>query len=125
MKFLVDNALSPLVDEGQQAGHDAKHVRDYGMHAADDGAIFERAAREDRIIISADTDFGALLSLRQESGRRSFCSGGCHNIVLKNKRRSFLPTYQNVANALELGAIVIFEERRLRVRPLPIGGNRP
>jgi predicted nuclease of predicted toxin-antitoxin system len=36
------------------------------MQVADDDEIFERAKREARIIVPADTDFAALLALRRE-----------------------------------------------------------
>ena len=65
MKFLIDNALSPaLADLLQQAGHDAIHVRSIGLQHADDDAIFDRAAVEGRILVTADADFGTLLAVR-------------------------------------------------------------
>jgi predicted nuclease of predicted toxin-antitoxin system len=58
VKFHADNALSSAVAEGlRQDGHDASHVRDYGMAAAEVEAVFDLAAREERIIVSADTGF--------------------------------------------------------------------
>ncbi|HUI18927.1 MAG TPA: DUF5615 family PIN-like protein [Alphaproteobacteria bacterium] len=40
----MDNALSPtLAERLRQNGHDARHVREYGLEAAADEQIFERA----------------------------------------------------------------------------------
>ena len=62
MNFLIDNSLAPLLSEKlREAGHDSVHVRRYGIHKADDEVIFERASQEDRVLVSADTDFGAVL----------------------------------------------------------------
>ena len=65
MRFLIDNALSPaLAAFLQQAGHDALLVRELGLQHADDEVIFEHAAAEHRIVVSADADFGTLLAVR-------------------------------------------------------------
>lgn len=44
MKFLVDNAEWPsLARTVVDAGHDAVHVRERGLHAAEDDVIFQQA----------------------------------------------------------------------------------
>ena len=67
LKFLIDNALSPIFSKQLRTyGYDAIHVRDIDMQTCSDEEIFERAQKEKRIIVSADTDFGTILTLRNE-----------------------------------------------------------
>lgn len=122
MRFLIDNALSPVLAVAlSKAGHDAIHVRDVGLGSAADEAIMRFAATEDRIVVSADTDFGTLLAVYQQR---------LPSIILFRKGSPRVPAEQaalllanlpSVEEELRRGAIAIIHSGRLRIRPLPLG----
>jgi predicted nuclease of predicted toxin-antitoxin system len=123
VKFLIDNNLSPLLaDALKAAGHDAVHLRDLWMQAATDHIVLEHARADERILVSADTDFGGLLArsgastpsvilIRRLAGRRAAEQAA---IILAN--------LDQVAEDLTAGAIVVLHEDSLRVRRLPMPG---
>ena len=73
MRFLVDECLPAKLAAALSAlGHDAVHVSDLNLLGAFDIDVMAAARRDERVLISADTDFGELLALRARADR----SGG-------------------------------------------------
>ena len=124
MRFLIDNALSPFVAEGlRQAGHDAIHVRDLGLAAADDVTIFEHADRDQRVIISADTDFGTILAMRNAARPSVILFRGATPRNPIGQVKLLIANLAEIAPSIERGAVVVLEPQRIRVRSLPMSSS--
>lgn len=119
MRFLIDNALSPqLATSLSAAGHDAVHVRERNLQHAEDETIFDAAAKEDRIIVSADTDFGAILTLRKQKKPSVVLFRHPSPRRADVQAKLLLANLQNIAEDLKSGAIVVVHQDRIRVRRL-------
>jgi predicted nuclease of predicted toxin-antitoxin system len=94
------------------------------MQAATDDAVFERAGVESRVVVSADTDFGTILALREAT------SPSVIRLRVASLRRAadqvalILRALPSIDAALRRGAIVVLERHRLRLRDLPITRQR-
>jgi predicted nuclease of predicted toxin-antitoxin system len=121
VRLLVDANMSPRVAvELKALGHDAVHVADVGLLKASDTSIADFGARERRIIVSGDSDFGTILART---------GGDAPSVILLRHLNDISPMRQveliqaalaSGADALEGGAIVTVSRGRLRVRALPI-----
>lgn len=119
--FLDQNLPAGLSSALQGTEFDVVDTRSLGMQRSDDEEIVDYAAAEGRIIVSADTDFGAILAARH-SAEPSFVllrrSQGLSAEETATVLASNLPAYEA---ELEAGAIVVITDEVVRVRRLPIG----
>jgi predicted nuclease of predicted toxin-antitoxin system len=117
MRLLIDNAISPLVaNELTQAGYDTLHVRDFGLSSASDAEILALAEREDRILISADTDFGTLLTLRRQTRPSCILLRGDIERHPELQAAALVRELPTLEARLAAGAIVVITRDRIRLR---------
>lgn len=121
MKFLIDNALPPILAELLRANElDARHVREYGMQQASDQEILERARKESRIIVSADTDFGTLLALENANSPSFVLFRNPELVTAAHYQESLLQVLSVAGNDLTAGCVITVRPGRLRIRMLPL-----
>jgi|SRR3989337_605832 len=121
MRFLADMGVAQrIVKWLRNEGHDAVHLREERLHRLPNGAIFERAYAESRVILTFDLDFGEIVAI---SGGKpvSVILFRLHNTRTPHVIERLKKVLKDSGDDLEKGAIVVVEESRHRTRRLPIG----
>ena len=112
----LPRSLAKLLTE---TGLKAEHVGDLGMSAAKDSEILNYSKKNQRTIITLDSDFHTLLALSSEP-----ISSVIRIRIEGLKAADYLPLIQNVIQQCEKelikGCVVSVRESQIRVRCLPI-----
>ena len=120
MKFLADMPMSPkTVSYLKSLGHDVYRIGEKGLPKAKDSEIVDIAIKEQRIILTMDLDFSAIIAKSQGSTPSAIIfrlSDESHENV-EALLKDILP---KVEREILKGAIVVVEDDRFRVRNLPI-----
>jgi predicted nuclease of predicted toxin-antitoxin system len=82
--------------------------------------VFALAEREDRVLLSADADFGAILAARNSSRPSLILLRAASQRRPAQQLAVVLANLTQLLEALERGAVVVIEDNRIRVRALPL-----
>ena len=119
MKLLVDMNLSPRwVYVLKAAGHDAVHWSDVGVRSAGDSEIMAHALAEDRVVLTHDLDFSAILAATR-GARPSVVQIRSDSVSPQAVGDQVLAALVQLETDLRSGALVTVEPKRTRLRVLP------
>ncbi len=120
-RLLVDMNLSvewiPLL---RDAGHEAVHWSEVGDPRAPDTALMQWALDNTYTVFTHDLDFGTMLALSGAVGP-SVLQVRCLNVLPEAIGPLVLSLLRIYSKEIEQGALVVADERRERVRILPLG----
>lgn len=120
MNFLLDMGISPgVMPVLRGLGHNASHLHVERLHRLTDSQILDKARAEGAIVLTHDLDFGTLLAASREA-LPSVIIFRLADMRPENVGRHLLSIIARYADDLERGALLSVNERRVRLRPLPI-----
>jgi predicted nuclease of predicted toxin-antitoxin system len=120
LKLLIDMNLSPdWVTVFQRYGWLAVHWSGVGNPAATDRVIMDWALANQYVVFTHDLDFGTILAVTQAAGP-SIIQVRTQDILPTHLERIVVGALQKYEAQLEAGAIVVVDERKSKVRILPL-----
>ena len=120
MRFIGNMGISPVTIQFLRSlGHEAKRLLEEHLEKLSDEEILDKARAEGAIILTSDLDFGDLLAASTHE-LPSVVLFRLGNMDLVNVNRHLIIILEKYARELELGAILSVNERKIRVRKLPI-----
>ena len=112
--------LSPgLVQTLSEHGWESIHWSSVGDPRATDREIMDWAAVNGWVVFTHDLDFGTMLALLHEGGPSVFQVRSA-NVLAKHFSGIVIAALEQHESDLSAGALVVVDERRSRVRVLPI-----
>jgi len=121
MRFLVDENLSPqLCQSLATSGDVVEHVTDALSAGAADQDVMAYAAAVGAVVITADTDFGALLARGGQGKPSVMLVRELLSLPVDSQGRLLSANLDQIRDVLAKGAIVVLSLTDIRVRPLPI-----
>ena len=96
------------------------HWSGVGDLRATDATILSYASQHDMVVVTHDLDFGALLAASHAEGP-SVIQFRTQDVLSNSFVDTILSTLKRLESEILSGALVVIDERRSRVRVLPIG----
>jgi predicted nuclease of predicted toxin-antitoxin system len=125
VRFLLDANLSPRLVAGLvEAGYPTRHVDEIGLLGASDAAIFDRAAEDGDVVITADSDFSLLLAARGSARPSVVLLRHVAELPWRNHHALLVANLPAVLSDLAEGAVVSLSPTRLAVRRIPIASSQ-
>jgi predicted nuclease of predicted toxin-antitoxin system len=120
VNLLLDMNLSPaLAGLLSSLGHDVVHWSEVGDYRATDVVIMAWAKAHERVLVTHDLDFGAMLADTEATGP-SVIQIRVQDLLAPETVESVVNAIEVASPALARGAIVTIHEDRSRIRILPL-----
>lgn len=123
-RLLLDQGLPrSAVKLLSSAGWDVVHVGEIGLSRAEDQKILDHARKDDRICVTLDADFHAILAI-EEATSPSVVRIRKEGLTAKAIYDLLVSLWPRIEKSLTHGALVTVTEQSVRVRRLPISQKK-